>query len=85
MLTKACGETVRLSARLSPKQVSMKQEALSLSFGVAHETLLTKWRHAPVGDPMFQEETGEYFAKVLGKKRRGVGNAEHVRISKSIG
>jgi len=36
MLTKACGETIRLSACLSTEQVSMKQEAQKLQLWVAH-------------------------------------------------
>jgi hypothetical protein len=38
MLTKACGETIRLSACLSTEQVSMKQEAQKLQLWVAHRT-----------------------------------------------
>jgi hypothetical protein len=39
MLTKACGETIRLSACLSTEQVSMKQEAQKLQLWVAHQAL----------------------------------------------
>ena len=39
MLTKACGETIRLSACLSTEQVSMKQEAQKLQLWVAHFAL----------------------------------------------
>ena len=31
--------------------------------------LLDKWRFAPVGDPMFQGELGEYYSKVMFAKR----------------
>ena len=30
--------------------------------------LLDKWRFAPVGEPMFQGEVGEYFSKVIAEK-----------------
>lgn len=51
----------------------------------SYEELLRKWRYAPAGDPMFQGETGQYYSEVMAKKRDEVGNAEHVRASKSIG
>jgi len=30
---------------------------------MSYVQLLTKWRHAPIGDPMFQGETGDYVAQ----------------------
>ena len=53
--------------------------------GASYEDLLRKWRSAPAGSPFFQGETGDYYAKVMAQKREAVGNAEHVRASKSIG
>lgn len=50
-----------------------------------YESMLFLWRNAPVGHPMLQGETGDYYSKVMAKKRDEVGNAEHVRASKSIG
>jgi hypothetical protein len=47
--------------------------------------MFSKWRFAPVGDPMFQGEVGDYFAKVMKDKRIQVGDAEHTRISKQLG
>lgn len=32
--------------------------------------LLDKWRFAPVGDPLFQGETGIYYKQVMVEKRR---------------
>lgn len=47
-----------------------------------YETLLRKWRFAPVGHPLLQGETGDYFAKsMFGKK----DNCDHVAISKRVG
>ena len=51
----------------------------------SYEQLLSKWRSAPAGSPFFQGETGQYYSRVMAKKRENVGNAEHVRASKSIG
>lgn len=50
-----------------------------------YEQLLSRWRNAPIGDYMFQDETGDYYSKVMAEKRKQVGNAEHVRASKTIG
>jgi hypothetical protein len=51
----------------------------------SYESLLSRWRSAPVGDPMFQGDTGDYYARVMAEKRKQVGQAEHVRASKAIG
>ena len=50
-----------------------------------YESMLSLWRFAPVGTPMFQDESGKYFGEVMGKKREEVGNAVHVAASKRIG
>lgn len=50
-----------------------------------YENLLYRWRFAPVGDPMFQGDTFEYYIKVMAEKKREVGNAGHVAASKTIG
>lgn len=47
--------------------------------------LLQRWRETPSGDPIFQNDTGEYYEKVMKKKRAEVGNVAHVRASKAIG
>lgn len=47
--------------------------------------LLSKWRFAPVGDPFFQGEIGDYYSEKMAEKRREVGDAEHVATSKRIG
>ena len=35
---------------------------------MSQEELCKKWRFAPIGDPMFQGEEGEYFKKRLEEK-----------------
>lgn len=53
---------------------------------MSYESLLRHWRTAPVGDPWFQGETGEYWKSRMGELRSlPGGNSEHVRASKSIG
>ena len=50
-----------------------------------YEQLLSRWRYAPVGDPMFRDEVGKYYSEVMAKKRDEVGHEEAVRASKNIG
>ena len=50
-----------------------------------YEQLMYKWRFAPVGDPIFQGETGRYFRRRMNQARAAIGQAEHVRISKKLG
>jgi len=50
----------------------------------SYETLLNKWRFAPIGDPMFQGEDGDYFAKVMYAKRDAEPDGG-VRASKNVG
>lgn len=53
---------------------------------MSYEELLSKWRYAPVGDPMFQGKTGDYYAMRMKELRdQPGGNNRHVRASKSIG
>ena len=51
----------------------------------SYEELLRKWRSAPPGDRFFQNEAGDYYSFIMRVKREQVGQAEHVRASKSIG
>ncbi len=47
--------------------------------------LLRNWRFSPTGDPVFSGESGEYYVRVMQKKRETMGPAEHTRVSKEIG
>ena len=47
---------------------------------MSQEELCRRWRFAPVGDSLFQDDTGEYFSKVL--KEKGGFTPE---ISKKLG
>ena len=51
---------------------------------LSYESLLSRWRFAPVGDPWFQGETGKYWGERMAELRKK-DNAEHVRASKAIG
>lgn len=48
----------------------------------SYEQLLEKWRFAPVGDPMFQGDTGDYYSDVMSQKK---SKCDHVQASKNIG
>lgn len=50
-----------------------------------YEQLLNKWRHAQLGDPMFQGEVGDYYAKVMFAKRDALEHEDQVRASKNVG
>ena len=51
----------------------------------SYETLLRKWRFAPSGDPLLQEEVGEYYAGVMFKKKAAIGDSGAVAASKAVG
>lgn len=50
--------------------------------GKSYTELLRRWRHAPLGDTMFQGESGKYWNERLAELRDTV---DHVAISKEIG
>ena len=49
-----------------------------------YEQLLRRWRYAPVGDSMFQGDTGQYYQETLFRKRDELGQ-QAAEISKSLG
>lgn len=50
------------------------------------ESLLSRWRFAPAGDPWFEGETGDYWGARMNELRaRPGGQEEHVRASKRLG
>lgn len=52
----------------------------------SYEHLLERWRNAPVGDPMFQDESGDYWRDRMQELRsQPNGNNLHVTASKTIG
>ena len=51
----------------------------------SYEDLLRRWRFAPSGDPIFQGEIGDYYTKVMAKKREEIGSEGHTQASKNIG
>lgn len=53
--------------------------------GASYQSLLAKWRNAPVGSPWFRGEIGDYYAVTIKAKRAAVGDTEAVAASKEIG
>ncbi|UCC41425.1 MAG: hypothetical protein JSV96_08405 [Candidatus Aminicenantes bacterium] len=51
--------------------------------GMSYEVLLSRWRFAPIGDPWFQGETGDYWSERMHELREK--GANHVAISKKLG
>lgn len=52
---------------------------------MSYKELLKKWRFAPVGTPLFEGESGEYFEKVFSEKRKKLLSGEYSAISKEVG
>lgn len=50
-----------------------------------YEDLLRRWRTEKSGSLFFQGEIGDYYTKVMIRKRHEVGHDEAVRVSKAIG
>lgn len=51
---------------------------------LSYESLLSRWRFAPVGDKWFQDETGKYWGQRMAELR-AQDEAGAVRASKSLG
>ena len=63
----------------------MDEDTKKMIDSMGYESMLRRWRNAPVGDPMLQGETGKYYAEVMERKRSEIPNSEHVAASKRIG
>ena len=67
-------------------EVDLTAEVRAQIDATPYEELLRQWRFAPTGDPMFQGESGTYFAERMKELRsQPGGNERHVAASKSIG
>jgi hypothetical protein len=47
----------------------MNEQTKNWIDSASYEQLLSKWRHAALGDIMFQGETGKYYSTVMFRKR----------------
>lgn len=50
-----------------------------------YESLLRRWRFAPVGDPVFQGDVGQYYTKAMKRKRDELDPDDQVAVSKFVG
>ena len=62
----------------------MTTEQKSWIDAASYEELLRKWRFAPVGEPLLQGDTGDYYQTVMNEKKHA-DQAEAVAASKRIG
>ena len=54
--------------------------------GLSYIDLLSKWRFAPIGDLLFEGETGEYLKNRMSEMAsQPGGNDMHVAASKKLG
>ena len=53
--------------------------------GASYESLLGRWRFAPIGSPWFQGEIGKYYSEAMAKKRAEIPHSEQVAASKRVG
>ena len=60
---------------------SMKKQIDAMNY----EQMLRLWRFAPVGDPLFQGENGDYYAERMKLKKSQLSDSEQVRASKTVG
>jgi hypothetical protein len=61
----------------------MRSKLVEWIDNASYEELLTKYRFAPLGDPLFIGAMGEYFFEVMERKKPSP--EEHTLISKRIG
>jgi hypothetical protein len=52
---------------------------------MSYSQMLSKWRFTPAGNNLFQGESGDYFAKVLGEKKNDLSIDNQAGISKFVG
>lgn len=50
---------------------------------MTYAQLLSRWRFAPIGHPLFEGESGKYFGERMAELRRA--GEDHVAASKSLG
>jgi hypothetical protein len=65
--------------------MAIKESIKQLIDDMSYEGMLESVRFAQIGEPLFCGEVGEYFAEVMNKKRKEIGDAGHTAASKKIG
>lgn len=68
------------------KIISACEELKAWIDNATYEQLLRRWRFSPAGgDPIFQDEIGDYYSKVMFMRRDEIGPDAAVAASKSMG
>lgn len=62
-----------------------EQEMMAWIDAQDYQTLLEKWRFAPVGDAFFTGAVGDHYSKVMIEKRSQVGPQGAINASKQVG
>lgn len=60
----------------------LEQKDIDYINSLTYEEMLRKFRFAPLGDPLFYGDSGEYFLKVMSEKKQIIN---HAAISKKVG
>ena len=64
--------------------MSMTKEQKQWIDNSTYDELLSKWRFAPIGDPMFIGEVGDYFSQKMNEKKQDP-QIDPVKVSKRVG
>lgn len=75
-----CRKCFIIYHEVSGKLTSEKKARID---SMSYEGLLSHWRFAPAGDPLFLGETGEYYTVRMAELRSK--GADHVGASKRLG
>ena len=65
--------------------MNLTPEVKSEIDAMTYTQLLRRWRFAPVGNELFQGESGAYFADSMSELRRKIGSEAAVQASKNVG
>jgi len=63
----------------------MTKNQKALIDNMSYSEMLYRQRFAPIGDPLFSGESGEYFAKKMAEKKAALKPGEAAAISKRVG
>lgn len=73
----------RLERQIWRPNMKLTQELKLTIDSMSHYSLLSRWRFAPVGDEMFQGESGEYWGERMAKLK-SEDPAQAVQDSKDL-
>jgi hypothetical protein len=74
---------LRAGAKQGENRMNLTPDIKERIDEMPYAQMLSCWRFAPIGDPMFQGEVGEYFRKEMLEKRNTEDNP--ASTSKAVG